>query len=175
MNPKTRALMEAASDIAFIAGRRGYYTGDSREDISNFIQWAIEFENLRKESPEGEVTYNDLGYMEAIEKFSLERLGETKRLWNLAPLPADPDGMNRTRSEHAASALRQYQLEVQTDDEDAVTDLLGDLMHFCDHHQQDFLWQLQRARLNYLRETDSTTLPIPRTPLNPPEENEPPF
>lgn len=43
---KNRSLLETLSDIAYIAGSRNYFSGDSRLDISEFIRWAKEFENI---------------------------------------------------------------------------------------------------------------------------------
>jgi len=44
----------------------------------------------------------------------------------------DPDGCsNVNRAAWAASAVAEFQAVTGSDDEDAVADLLGDLMHLC--------------------------------------------
>ena len=71
----------------------------------------------------------------------------------LKALPPDPDNMNNDRAEWAASALRQFQCVTGTDYEDALGDLLGDLMHWCDRNNFDFELALNRARGQYGDET----------------------
>ena len=53
-------------------------------------------------------------------------------------LPPDPDNMNADRAEWAAAALRHFQCTTGTDYEDALGDLLCDLMHWCDRNNFDF-------------------------------------
>ena len=48
MTSKTYSLCEAVADIAFIASKENYKTADSRKIISQFIEWAQEFEHLHK-------------------------------------------------------------------------------------------------------------------------------
>ena len=71
----------------------------------------------------------------------------------LKALPPDPDNMNDDRAEWAASALRQFQCVTGTDYEDALRDLLGDLMHWCDRNDFDFELALNRARGHYEAQT----------------------
>src|SRR5260370_10223485 len=66
------------------------------------------------------------------------------------PLPPDPEGMNNGRAEWAAAALRHFQC---TTFEDALADLLGDLMHWCDRNAVNFEDELSRARMHYEAET----------------------
>ena len=68
-------------------------------------------------------------------------------------LPPDPENMNDDRAEWAASALRQFRCVTGTDYEDALGDLLGDLMHWCDRNNFDFELALNRARGHYQAET----------------------
>jgi hypothetical protein len=68
-------------------------------------------------------------------------------------LPPNPDGQNDDRAEWAASALRQFQCATGTDYEDALGDLLCDLMHWSDRHNFDFELALDRARGHYREET----------------------
>lgn len=62
-------LLEAVADIAYIAGQRGFFSGDSRQDIAEFIRWANEFETLNEETDWDETDYED-----AIEAFTENKL-----------------------------------------------------------------------------------------------------
>lgn len=154
MNPKTREIMEAAIDIAYAAGSSRYYGGDSREDVSDMVQWAIEFESTRKDNGDGSVTYgpDGLEYLEAIGNFADAKMS-LKRGPQVKKEPGDLDSMNDRRAQWAANALQHFQNEVHTDDEDAVADLLSDMMHFCDRSTLNFEHELQRARGMYHDET----------------------
>lgn len=68
-------------------------------------------------------------------------------------LPPDPDGKNDERAEWAAAALRHFQCTTGTDFEDALSDLLCDLMHWCDRNNFDFEAALCRAQGHYTAET----------------------
>jgi hypothetical protein len=68
-------------------------------------------------------------------------------------LPPSPDGKNDLRAAWAASAVRTFQDATGTDDEDALCDLLCDLMHWADRHRQDFEAALERGRDHYQVET----------------------
>ena len=50
----------------------------------------------------------------------------------MANLPNDPDNMNEWRACVARVALNAFQEATGTDDQDALGDLLGDLLHLCD-------------------------------------------
>jgi hypothetical protein len=68
----------------------------------------------------------------------------------------DPDDLNKERAEWAASTLGAFQDITGTDDEDAVCDLLCDLMHCCDRYggtYGNFDEGLRRARCHYEAET----------------------
>lgn len=71
----------------------------------------------------------------------------------MKPLPPDPENMNDARAAWAAAALRCFSQETGTDDEDALTDLLADLMHWSDRNGGDFENALHFARLHYDAET----------------------
>ena len=62
-------LFEALADIAFMAGQKGFCSGDSREDIAEFINWAKEFEAMHEDTDWDEVDYH-----EAIEAFTKNKL-----------------------------------------------------------------------------------------------------
>lgn len=68
-------------------------------------------------------------------------------------LPPDPDGMNEERAEWADAAVSAFQAETRVDLEDALCDLLADLMHWSDRNGFDFDNELRRARDHYDEET----------------------
>ena len=68
-------------------------------------------------------------------------------------LPPDPEEMNDNRAAWAATAILSFQQETGTDDENALTDLLCDLMHWADRNGEDFENELCRARMHYEAET----------------------
>lgn len=70
-------------------------------------------------------------------------------------LPPDPDGRNRERASWANFAVAAFRVSTGTDREDALTDLLADLMHLCDQEEKwsDFDCELERARGHYQEET----------------------
>ena len=68
-------------------------------------------------------------------------------------LPADPDHMNGSRAEWAGSAVVEFQRKTGSDNEDALCDLLCDLMHWADYEGYDFEAALLRAQHHYLAET----------------------
>lgn len=74
----------------------------------------------------------------------------------LGGLPPDPDDMNGTRSDSALVAIAAFEHVSGTDREDALADLLTNLMHWCDRNATDFQCELIRARQNYLAETGSS-------------------
>lgn len=69
-------------------------------------------------------------------------------------LPPDPEGMNDDRAKWAAAALRHFQRKTGTDTHDAPSDLICDLMHWCDRTGFDFDDTLARARMHYEAETE---------------------
>lgn len=66
---ENQKLYEAIADIAFIAGYRRYNSGDSRLDMSNFIFWATEFEQMNEVTEWGE-----RDYMIEIEEFANKKI-----------------------------------------------------------------------------------------------------
>jgi hypothetical protein len=72
-------LLETISDISFLAGAIRYHSGDSREDIQQFIAWAKEFEAGRKMIVMGSEKverYNGMDYLSAIEAFAYSKLNQ---------------------------------------------------------------------------------------------------
>jgi hypothetical protein len=61
--------------------------------------------------------------------------------------------MNDSRARWAGAAVSVFMKETGTDQEDAMADLLADLMHWADRNQYDFDAALERARLHYHAET----------------------
>lgn len=68
-------------------------------------------------------------------------------------LPADPENMNEDRAAWAGTALDTFQEATGTDPEDAVSDLIADLHHWCDRNGIDFNRELERAAFHYDAET----------------------
>ena len=79
--------------------------------------------------------------------------GELKDFRRKPDLPPDPDGMNDDRSTWAGRALAVFMHITGTEEEDALGDLLADLMHWADRNQFDFDAALERARGHYDAET----------------------
>jgi hypothetical protein len=70
------SLCEAVADIAYIAGEKKYNCADSRKKITDFINWAIEFEIMHKNVQWGintEVEYIDAIYHFATYKINLHQ------------------------------------------------------------------------------------------------------
>ena len=72
------------------------------------------------------------------------------------PLPPDPERLNRNRARWAAAALAEFRRQTGADLEDAVSDLLADLMHWCDRLGQEFPQELRRALHHYEEETGAS-------------------
>lgn len=71
LNPKlnTQKLLEIVAEISFIAGERKFFSGNSREDVFNFILWANEFQNKNSK-----VNWNEVDYRLSIESFAIEKI-----------------------------------------------------------------------------------------------------
>lgn len=70
-------------------------------------------------------------------------------------LPPDPEGMNDDRARWAGRAIEAFRQETGCDLEDALGDLLADLMHWSDRNASDFESALDRARVHYAAETSA--------------------
>lgn len=79
--------------------------------------------------------------------------GPLREFRERSALPPDPEGMNDERAVWAGSALTAFMRITGTDEEDAVGDLLTDLMHWCDRNSYDFGLALGRAEGHYAAET----------------------
>ena len=84
-----------------------------------------------------------------------------------AALPPDPEGQNDNRALWAEAAVVAFEAQTGTDREDALADLLCDLMHWCDRNGGNFKFALDRARRNYEEETQ------PEGQDNPEHDSEP--
>jgi hypothetical protein len=69
----------------------------------------------------------------------------------------DPDGKNQQRAYWAWRAIDTFQSLTGSADEEALQDLLCDLMHFADFTVNNFEGALFRARFHYKCETASQT------------------
>jgi len=68
-------------------------------------------------------------------------------------LPPAPEGMNDKRSAWAGASVRLFQATTGCDEEDALCDLLADLMHWADRSNYDFDATIARAQYHYDAET----------------------
>ena len=68
-------LLETVADIAYLAGVQRFYSGNSRQDMANFIWWAREFELLHAHT-----TWEEVDYMLAVEAFAKEKLRAEERM-----------------------------------------------------------------------------------------------
>jgi len=68
-------LLEIVVDFAYIMGRNGYFSGDSRADIQEVIYWAREFEKKNRNTD-----WNEADYISEIEKYSEDKINELRLL-----------------------------------------------------------------------------------------------
>ena len=69
------------------------------------------------------------------------------------PLPPDPDSENERRSGWAARAIATFQGDTGSDLEDAASDLIGDIGHWCDRYGVSFTDAIRRGLYHYASET----------------------
>lgn len=75
---KVYSLCEAVADITYIAAKENYGTEDSRQMISQFIQWANEFEYLHKHIEWG--INSPLDYIESIDYFTMFKINQWRNV-----------------------------------------------------------------------------------------------
>lgn len=75
-NEKIYSLCEAVADIAYEAGFRRFYSGNSRQDMNDLIIWAKEFEKIWKNKEWGADDTQD-DYMDEITKFANDKMTES--------------------------------------------------------------------------------------------------
>ena len=68
-------------------------------------------------------------------------------------LPPDPENRNEERANWAKSALLTFQHETGVDGDDALADLLCDLMHLADRKGWHLAAEMERAQAHYEAET----------------------
>ena len=68
-NIEANKLFEAIADIAFLAGQKGFFSGDSSQDIAEFIRWAQEFETIHEDT-----NWDEVDYITAMEAFTENKL-----------------------------------------------------------------------------------------------------
>lgn len=71
---KVYSLCEAVADISYIAATEKYRTKDSREMISQFIQWAEDFERIHRQIDWG--INSPLDYSDSIYYFTLFKINQ---------------------------------------------------------------------------------------------------
>ena len=146
--PPHERRLRTIVDIAQLAQIHGYAPSDK---AVTFAKMADELQNLRRLDSNGDETFNGIPYRDAVFTIVMKRLGKES---GSREVPPDPDGLNGRRSGWAASALVAFMQTTGTDQEDAVADLLSDLIHWCDRHMNGtFEHQLSRARGMYEDET----------------------
>lgn len=94
--------------------------------------------------------------MKKLEHETLAQFISKVRTKQTKPLPPDPELQNASPARWAAATLEEFRRHTGTDFEDAVCDLLANLMHWCDRFGQDFNAELRRARNHYDAETATT-------------------
>ena len=68
-------------------------------------------------------------------------------------LPPDPDELNSARAEWAQAAIIAFREVTGAEEEEALSDLLCNLMHLADRQGKGFYASLRRAIDNYVHET----------------------
>lgn len=66
------SLCEAVADISFLAGEEKYYSGNARQDMADFIEWAKEFEKINEGIEWGVNSEKD--YQDAVTEFAYAKM-----------------------------------------------------------------------------------------------------
>jgi hypothetical protein len=72
-------------------------------------------------------------------------------------LPPDPEKMNDERAGWADDCIAHFMSTTGCDREDALSDLLCSLMHWCDRNGKVFGNELDRGSDHYIDETRAST------------------
>jgi len=70
---ENQKMYEAIADISYIAGYRRYYSGNSRMDMTDFANWAKEFEKINQNE-----TWDERNYMLEIESFANQKINDAR-------------------------------------------------------------------------------------------------
>ncbi|MBC7816369.1 MAG: hypothetical protein IAG10_05700 [Planctomycetaceae bacterium] len=124
----------------------------------NHHRFKIAVETLAMVTDDGAEAIGDMNWNEESDTHCAE-CGHHARLkdFRINPrspnFPPDPEGMNDQRSAWAEAAIAAFRLATGTDEEDALCDLLADLMHWSDRNNYDFEAAFTRGRDHYEAET----------------------
>lgn len=89
-----------------------------------------------------------------VEKLRLADIREQIETANRESSLPDPDQQNDDRASWAEKAIEAFCVATGSDLEDAVSDLVADLGHFCDRHGFLLRNEINRAADHYDAETD---------------------
>ena len=67
-------LIETVADISYIAGFKKHYSENSRFDITEYIRWAKEFEQIHKYTD-----WDNEDYILAVEQYAVEKIKHSIR------------------------------------------------------------------------------------------------
>ncbi len=67
-------LFETIADISYIAGEKRCFSGDSRYDVSRFIEWAIEFEKMNISTD-----WDEQDYISMITEYATDKIKSAKK------------------------------------------------------------------------------------------------
>lgn len=73
-------FLETLADIAYIAGEKNFFSGNSRADINTFVYWANQFESLHEMND-----FVEDDYITEINKFTERMIREFKANNTVAP------------------------------------------------------------------------------------------
>lgn len=107
--------------------------------------------------PMGDHNWDDESLTHCVECSFDGKLSDFRRK---PTLPPDPDGRNDDRSAWAGAALAIFMQVTGTEEENALGDLLADLMHWADRKGYAFEAALDCARWHYEAETTGDGCPI---------------
>jgi len=71
---KNQFLLETLADISFIAGENIFFTGDSRNDVLQFILWARKFRTLHSKT-----NWDEVNYLLTIQDYTLKMINQTSK------------------------------------------------------------------------------------------------
>jgi len=124
--------------------------GDARDNLSEALEGDDEDSRVR------EAAVDILAVLNTFE----DKAAKVK--WTRCKIPGDPEKKNTDRAIWAGIAVAHFQDQTGTDDQDALSDMLCDLLHLCDRRAKepgfDFDKELARAKMHYQAETEGGEL-----------------